>query len=47
MADAFVYMFFVGSGTASGVAVVGFMTWRIVVRVLNKGSKKVRKRPIV
>lgn len=47
MADAFVYMMVVGSGTASGVAVVGVITWRIVLRMMNKQSKKNRKRSVV
>jgi hypothetical protein len=38
--DAFIYMFFVGSGTAAGVAVVGLITWKIVSRSINKTTKK-------
>jgi hypothetical protein len=40
--DAFIYMFFVGSGTASGVAVIGLLTWKIVKRSENKQPKKKR-----
>jgi hypothetical protein len=40
--DAFMYMFFVGSGTAAGVAVVGLITWKIVSRSLNKETTKKR-----
>lgn len=47
MADAFIYMVVVAAGATTGVAIVGFISWRIVMRVLSKGSKKVRKRPVV
>lgn len=47
MADAFVYMLVVGSGTASGVAIVGVITWRIVLKMMNKQGKKQRRRGIV
>lgn len=47
MAEAFTYMLVVAAGAATGVAIVGLITWRIVMRVLSKGSKKVRKRPVV
>lgn len=47
MADAFVYMMVVGSGTATGVAIVGVITWRIVLKMMNKQNKKNRKRSIV
>jgi hypothetical protein len=40
--DAFIYMFFVGSGTAAGVSVVGLVTWKIVKRSSNKQPKKKR-----
>lgn len=40
--DAFIYMFFIGSGTAAGVSVVGLLTWKIVLRSLNKKPKKKR-----
>lgn len=39
MADAFVYMFFVGSGVASGVAVVAWVGWKVVQRSNNKKMK--------
>jgi hypothetical protein len=41
--DAFVYMFFVGAGTAAGVAVVGLITWKIV----KSSNNKIKKRGIV
>lgn len=47
MVDAFIYMVVVAAGATTGVAIVGLITWRIVMRILNKGSKKVRKRGIV
>lgn len=47
MADAFVYMMVVGSGTATGVAIVGIVTWKIVLKMMTKQNKKNRKRSIV
>lgn len=47
MADAFVYMMVVGSGTATGVSIVGIITWKIVLKMMNKQGKKQRKRAIV
>lgn len=45
MSDAFIYMFVVGSGAASGVAVVGMATY-YVFRLLQQksGRKEVRKK---
>jgi hypothetical protein len=40
--DAFIYMFFVGSGTAAGVSAVGLISWKIVNRSINKQPKKKR-----
>ncbi|MEH7126023.1 hypothetical protein V7127_22690 [Bacillus sp. JJ1773] len=40
MGDAFIYMYFVGAGTAAGVATVGLITWKIVKRSNNKAPKK-------
>ena len=40
MADAFVYMFVVGSGFSFGVAVVVFISWKFVQRSKNKKSKR-------
>ena len=42
MADAFVYMFVVGSGFSSGVAFVMFISWKIYSRSKNKTNKKRR-----
>lgn len=47
MADAFVYMMVVGSGTATGVAIVGIVTWRIVLKMMAKKNKNNRKRSFV
>jgi hypothetical protein len=38
--DAFIYMFFIGSGTATGVAVVGLITWKVFQRMNNKPKKR-------
>lgn len=40
MADAFIYMYIVGSGCAAGVATVGLITWKIVKKMNLKTSKK-------
>lgn len=40
MSEAFIYMFVVGSGASSGVAIVGLLTWRIVLKIQNKKTKK-------
>lgn len=40
MADAFIYMYVVGAGTASGVATVAFISWKIYKRVNNKKPKQ-------
>lgn len=42
MADAFMYMYVVGAGTAAGVATVGLITWKIIKRSNNKIGKKKR-----
>lgn len=42
MADAFIYMYVVGSGTALGVASVTWLSWKVVQRSNSKG--KVSKR---
>lgn len=42
MAEAFIYMYFVGAGTAAGAATVGLITWKIVQKSNNKISKKKR-----
>lgn len=47
MVDAFIYMVVVAAGAATGVAIIGFISWRIVMKTLSKGSKKIRKRGIV
>lgn len=41
--DAFIYMYFIGSGTALGVATVVFISWKVVQRSKNK-QKKTKKR---
>lgn len=38
--DAFIYMFFVGAGTAAGVASIAFVSWKVVQRSNNKPNKK-------
>lgn len=43
MADAFIYFFFIGSGTASGFAVVAFISWKVVQRSQNKQPKSKKK----
>lgn len=40
MADAFIYFFLIGSGLASGFAVVGFISWKVVQRSQLKQAKK-------
>lgn len=42
MADAFIYMYVVGAGTAAGVATVGLLTWKIVKKTNNKKVKQKR-----
>lgn len=42
MADAFIYMYVVGAGTAAGVATVGLIAWKIVTRAKNPQVKKKR-----
>lgn len=44
MAEAFMYMMVVGAGTATGVASVGLITWRIVLKIQNKRPKKQKAR---
>jgi hypothetical protein len=38
--DAFFYMFFVGSGTALGVACVVLLSWKVWKRMNNKTKKR-------
>ncbi|AIF45731.1 hypothetical protein X953_19845 (plasmid) [Virgibacillus sp. SK37] len=40
MVDAFIYMYFVGAGTAFGVATVAGISWKVVQRNKNKQPKK-------
>lgn len=47
MVDAFIYMFFVGSGTSFGVAAVGLLTYKIVIKMNNKNVSKKRKKGAV
>lgn len=44
MSDAFVYMFVVASGAASGVAVVAFVCYKIYGWSQGKGNKNTKKR---
>lgn len=48
LSEAFVYMFVVGSGTASGVAVVGLATYKFH-QIMKKRSedKQVKRRGVV
>ena len=47
MAEAFIYMYFVGAGTASGVATVAFLGWKVVQRSKNKTEKKVKNSGVI
>lgn len=38
--DAFIYFFFIGAGTASGVGAVALIAWKIVQRSNHKMSKR-------
>lgn len=38
--DAFMYMYFVGAGTALGVASVAFLGWKVVQRSNRKKTKR-------
>lgn len=38
--DAFIYMYFVGAGTALGVATVAWIGWKVVNRQKNKVVKR-------
>ena len=38
--EALFYMFFVGFGTAAGVATVGFISWKIWQRMNRKSGRK-------
>jgi len=44
MAEAFIYMFFVGSGTSLGVATIGFISWKVVQKSNNKTMKKLKRK---
>lgn len=43
MAEAFIYMFVVGAGTSLGVATIGFISWKVVIRSNNKTTRKMKK----
>lgn len=43
MVEAFIYMFFVGSGTTLGAASVGLLTFKVYKRMENKTAKRTRK----
>lgn len=49
MANAFVYMFVVGSGAAAGVAVVGVITYLLLKKMAaaQKPSSKKTKRGVI
>lgn len=47
MSDAFVYMFVVGAGASSGVAVVGFVAYRVFLFTQRRTAIKPRKRGVV
>lgn len=40
MAEAFIYMYVVGAGTAAGVATVAFFGWKIFKKSNNKKPKQ-------
>ncbi|MDP4086024.1 MAG: hypothetical protein Q8934_15580 [Bacillota bacterium] len=40
MGAAFLYMYFVGAGTAAGAATIGLITWKIVQRTNKKAARK-------
>lgn len=40
MADAFIYMFVVGSGTSLGVACIAWLSWKVVQRSNVKKTKR-------
>lgn len=40
MVDAFFYMYFVGAGTALGVATVAYFSWKVVTKQKNKAGKR-------
>ncbi len=44
MAEAFFYMLVVGMGATSGAAIVGIVTWRLVLKIQNKENKKMKKK---
>lgn len=46
LAEAFLYFYFIGAGTAAGVASVAWIAWKVVQRS-NKGKKETKKRKAV
>lgn len=44
MAEAFIYMFVVGSGTSLGVATIAFISWKVVIRSKNKATRKLKRK---
>lgn len=38
--NAFIYMYFVGAGTALGVATVALLSWKVYQRMNRKSKKK-------
>lgn len=41
--DAFIYMYFVGAGTALGIASVAWLSWKVVLKSKKKKTKNKRK----
>jgi len=40
LAEAFLYFYFIGSGTAAGVATIAWIGWKVVQRGNKKETKK-------
>lgn len=40
MGEAFVYMYFVGAGTAAGVATIVLLSWKVFTKMNKKNSKQ-------
>lgn len=45
--DAFIYMFFVGAGTSLGVATIGLLTYKLILKMNKKETNKNRKKGAV
>jgi len=44
MAEAFFYMLVVGMGATSGAAIVGIITWRLVLKIQNREGRKTKRK---